>query len=227
VTNLLYLIRLQEKLPSEAEKYVELAQHELARVSEIAQQTLRFYRQSTLPVTTNICELLDSVLTLHQGRVNSLQIKVRKFYDSNVDVFCFAGEMRQLFANLISNALDAMLPGPGTLTLSVRHSRSWRDPSVEGVRVSVADTGCGMSDEVRARIFEPFFTTKEATGTGLGLWVSAEVIQKHHGEMRIRSRPMSEAHPYRQPGTIFMIFFPRLAVEEALAENYETSSQAV
>lgn len=227
VTNLLYLIRLQEKLPSEAEKYVELAQHELARVSEIAQQTLRFYRQSTLPVTTNICELLDSVLTLHQGRVNSLQIKVRKFYDSNVDVFCFAGEMRQLFANLISNALDAMLPGPGTLTLSVRHSRSWRDPSIEGVRVSVADTGCGMSDEVRARIFEPFFTTKEATGTGLGLWVSAEVIQKHRGEMRIRSRAMDESHPHRQPGTIFMIFFPRSAVEESLAENYEASSHAV
>jgi signal transduction histidine kinase len=227
VTNLLYLIRLQEKLPSEAEKYVELAQHELARVSEIAQQTLRFYRQSTLPVTTNICELLDSVLTLHQGRVNSLQIKVRKFYDSNVDVFCFAGEMRQLFANLISNALDAMLPGPGTLTLSVRHSRSWRDPSIEGVRVSVADTGCGMSEEVRARIFEPFFTTKEATGTGLGLWVSAEVIQKHRGEMRIRSRAMDESHPHRQPGTIFMIFFPRSAVEESLAENYEASSHAV
>jgi signal transduction histidine kinase len=227
ITNLLYLIRLQEKLPSEVEKYVELAQHELARVSEIAQQTLRFYRQSTLPITANISELLDSVLTLHQGRVNSLQIKVRKFYDSDVEVFCFAGEMRQLFANLISNALDAMMPGPGTLTLSVRRSHSWRDPSIKGVRISVADTGCGMPDDVRTRIFEPFFTTKEATGTGLGLWVSAEVIQKHRGEIRIRSRVMNEDHPERQAGTIFMIFFPQAAVEEAISESLETSSQAV
>ncbi|HZU09802.1 MAG TPA: ATP-binding protein [Pseudacidobacterium sp.] len=227
VTNLLYLIRLQEKLPSEVEKYVELAQHELARVSEIAQQTLRFYRQSTLPITANISELLDSVLTLHQGRVNSLQIKVRKFYDSDVEVFCFAGEMRQLFANLISNALDAMMPGPGTLTLSVRRSHSWRDPSIRGVRISVADTGCGMPDDVRTRIFEPFFTTKEATGTGLGLWVSAEVIQKHRGEIRIRSRVMNDNHPGRQPGTIFMIFFPQSAVEEAISESLETSSQTV
>lgn len=227
VTNLLYLIRLQEKLPTDVEKYVELAQHELARVSEITQQTLRFYRQSTLPITANISELLDSVLTLHQGRVNTLQVRVRKFYDTDVEVFCFAGEMRQLFANLISNALDAMMPGPGTLTLSVRRSHSWRDPSIRGVRISVADTGCGMAEDVRRRIFEPFFTTKEATGTGLGLWVSAEVIQKHHGEIRIRSSVLDDEHPGRQPGTIFMIFFPLLAVDEEPAENYAARSQTV
>jgi len=225
VTNLLYLIRLQEELPSEIERYVDLAQHELARVSEITQQTLRFYRQSTLPVTANICELLESVLTLHQGRVNSLHVEVRRFYDSQVEIFCFAGELRQLFANLISNALDAMMPGPGMLTLSVRQSRSWRNPSVEGVRISVADTGCGMSDEVRARIFEPFFTTKDATGTGLGLWVSAEVIRKHRGEVRIRSRAADMCHPQRKPGTVFMIFFPQSAVEGHLSENYANSSQ--
>jgi signal transduction histidine kinase len=188
---------------------------------------LRFYRQSTLPITANISELLDSVLTLHQGRVNTLQVRVRKFYDTDVEVFCFAGEMRQLFANLISNALDAMMPGPGTLTLSVRRSHSWRDPSIRGVRISVADTGCGMAEDVRRRIFEPFFTTKEATGTGLGLWVSAEVIQKHHGEIRIRSRVLDDEHPGRQPGTIFMIFFPLLAVDEEPAENYAARSQTV
>ena len=113
VTNLLYLIRLQDSLSPETKHYVDLAQHEVARVSEIAQQTLRFYRQSTLPITAKVSELLDSVLTLHQGRVNSLQVEVQRFYEPDVELFCFAGELRQLFANLIGNALDAMMPGPG------------------------------------------------------------------------------------------------------------------
>jgi len=226
VTNLLYLIRMQNSLTAETTQYVELAQHEVARVSEIAQQTLRFYRQSTLPITANIGELLDSVLTLHQGRVNSLQVEVKRCYRSEVELFCFAGELRQLFANLIGNALDAIMPGPGKLILSVRQSHSWKDPSVEGVRISVADTGCGMSEEVRSRIFEPFFTTKEATGTGLGLWVSAEVISKHHGDIRIRSRAAAEdgSRPVAT-GTVFMIFFPAERAEQTQVERAQTSFQ--
>jgi PAS domain S-box-containing protein len=230
VTNLLYLIRLQESLSSETKEYVELAQHEVARVSEITQQTLRFYRQSTLPVTANVSELLDSVLALHQGRVNSLQVEVRRCYQPDIELFCFAGELRQLFANLIGNGLDAMMPGPGRLTLSIRHSRSWRDPAVEGVRISVFDTGIGMTDEVRSRIFEPFFTTKEATGTGLGLWVSAEIIRKHHGRVRIRSRAAEVDAKHDGPsrrGTAFMIFFPSVRGEEAPAESLQTTSQTV
>ncbi len=233
VTNLLYLIRLQDSLGPETRQYVELAQHEVARVSEITQQTLRFYRQSTLPITANVSELLDSVLTLHQGRVTTLQVEVQRLYQPDVELFCFAGELRQLFANLIGNALDAMTPGPGRLVLSVRRSRSWRDSSVEGVRISVFDTGCGMSDEVLSRIFEPFFTTKEATGTGLGLWVSAEIIRKHHGTIRIRSRAHADTNHAgtSSHGTGFMIFFPLVRSEEAVAEspqsNPQTTSQAV
>jgi signal transduction histidine kinase len=231
VTNLLYLIRLQNSLPAETRQYVELAQHEVARVSEIAQQTLRFYRQSTLPITANISELIDSVLTLHQGRVVSLQVEVERLYQPDVELFCFAGELRQLFANLIGNALDAMTPGPGRLVLSVRRSRSWRDPAIEGVRISVFDTGCGMSDEVRSRIFEPFFTTKEATGTGLGLWVSAEVIRKHHGVVRIRSRAEEDGTANHTNsschGTGFMIFFPSVRAEQTPAESLQASSQMV
>ncbi|WP_158749248.1 PAS domain-containing sensor histidine kinase [Acidobacterium sp. S8] len=210
VTNLLYLIKLQEALTSETKKYVELAQHELARVSEITQQTLRFYRQSTLPITANIPELLDSVLTLHQGRVNTLQVDVQRQYETDAELFCFAGELRQLFANLIGNALDAMAPGPGKLVLRIRRSRSWDDSEVEGIRFSVMDTGCGMPLEVSQRIFEPFFTTKEATGTGLGLWVSAEIISKHGGTVRIRSRVADHQQDdgAHRSGSVFMIFFP-------------------
>lgn len=217
VTNLLYLIRMQDSLAPEVLEYVHLAQHEVARVSEIAQQTLRFYRQSTLPIVSKIGELADSVLALHQGRVISLQVEVDRRYREDVKLFCFAGELRQLYANLIGNALDAMMPRGGRLVLSVRRSHSWKDPEIEGVRISVADTGCGMTQEIRDHIFEPFFTTKEATGTGLGLWVSAEVIQKHRGIVRIRSRAASDENT--RTGTVFMIFFPSERVEDVSAED--------
>ena len=210
ITNLLYLLRGHPSLDTEAVAFTELAQHEVARVSEITQQTLRFYRQSTLPVTASIAELLDSVLTLHQGRVVSLQVDVVRKYRGVVELFCFAGELRQLFANLIGNALDAMMPHGGRLMIAVRPSQSWSEDgigsAVKGVRITVADTGCGMEGEVQQRIFEPFFTTKEATGTGLGLWVSAEIIRKHHASIKIRSRTAKADG--QTAGTVFMLFFP-------------------
>jgi PAS domain S-box-containing protein len=205
VTNLLYLIR-QSRLDAESAGYADLAAHEVARVSEITQQTLRFYRQSTLPTTSNVPELVDSVLALHQGRMTALQVEVRRRYPQDVQLFCFAGELRQLFANLIGNALDAMTPNGGRLLLRVRYARSVTHPGHTGVRITVADTGCGMSKDIQRHIFEPFFTTKEATGTGLGLWVSAEIVAKHQGTIRMRSRPGAEDG--RAAGTVFSVFFP-------------------
>ncbi|MGB7135272.1 MAG: ATP-binding protein, partial [Acidobacteriaceae bacterium] len=166
VTNLLYLIRQENLTPSTA-RFAEMAQQEVTRVSEITQQTLRFYRQSTLPGVANVGELLDSVLTLHLGRIQSLQVNLRRDYGENLELFCFAGEMRQVFANLIGNALDAMTPDGGRLLVRARRVKQHLTP---GIRVTVADTGCGITTEARRHIFEPFFTTKEATGTGLGLW---------------------------------------------------------
>ena len=204
VTNLLYLIR-QAPLNSESSGYADLATHELARVSEITQQTLRFYRQSTLPVMSNVSELVESVLALHQGRITAMQVEVCRRYAKEVQVYCFAGEIRQLLANLIGNAIDAMTPGGGRLLLRVRYATCPSNPEQKGVRVTVADTGIGMSWDVQQRIFEPFFTTKEATGTGLGLWVSAEIIGKHQGVIKVRSRERVDG---RLSGTVFSVFFP-------------------
>lgn len=205
VTNLLFLIR-QAPLDTESAGYADLAAHEVARISEITQQTLRFYRQSTLPVMSNVCELVDSVLTLHQGRIATLQVEVCFHYAQNVQLFCFAGELRQLFANLVGNALDAMTPGGGRLSLRVRYARSLTRPDEAGVRITVADNGSGMTREVQRHIFEPFFTTKEATGTGLGLWVSEEIIRKHDGSVRVRSRARTENG--NAAGTVFAVYFP-------------------
>jgi PAS domain S-box-containing protein len=204
VTNLLYLIR-QEDLSPETARFAELAQQEVTRVSEITQQTLRFYRQSTLPAVSNVSELLDSVLTLHLGRLQTLQVDLQRDYEADLPLFCFAGELRQLFANLIGNALDAMTPDGGRLIVRAHSSHQ---NGVAGIRVSVADTGCGISEDARRHIFEPFFTTKEATGTGLGLWVSEQIVRKHHGSVRVRSRSTGAT-----TGTVFSIFFPATGVE--------------
>jgi signal transduction histidine kinase len=197
-----------------------MAEHEVRRISEITQQTLRFYRQSTLPARTNLSELLDSVLSLNQGRLRNLGIAVEKGYDSNTSLYCFAGELRQVFANLIGNAIDAM-PAGGRLVLRARRSRDWSDHdglgSRLGVRFQVADTGSGMTPEVRRHIFEPFFTTKEVTGTGLGLWVSSEIVAKHKGSMRVRSHSDKLGG---KSGTIFELFFPD-EVEVAPAPEVE------
>lgn len=204
VTNLLFLLRMHTSLDETAQSYAQMAQHEVARVSEITQQTLRFYRQSTLPVTTNVGELIDSVLKLHQGRLNALNVNVERQYGVEVQLYCFAGELRQVFANLIGNAIDAM-PSGGRLRLRVSQGHSWREPDVEGVRIVVADTGYGMDKGTQKHIFEPFFTTKDVTGTGLGLWISHEIILKHSGKVKVRSRM---ANGETTSGTVFMLFFP-------------------
>lgn len=212
VTNLLYLLEKHPSLDSEARDYAYVAQQEVARVSEMAQRTLRFYRQSTLPVQANVAEILDSVLMVYRGRFTALGTHVDTRFHRDAELFCFAGELRQVFANLIGNALDASSEG-GRLVLCVRRSHC-RLSGRPGVRITVADTGSGMPESVRRRIFEPFFTTKDATGTGLGLWITTEILEKHGATIFVRSRQASAVAPGsgRQSGTVFMLFFPEQGV---------------
>jgi signal transduction histidine kinase len=212
VTNLLYLLETHPSLNETAHAWVQSAQHEIERVSAITQQTLRFYRQSTKPVRASLPELVDSVLTLHRGRINTLQVECLRRYRGG-ELLCLTGELRQLFAILIGNGLDAMSPGGGRLYVRVADTYDVRNQA-RGIRVTVADSGCGMSAEVRRRIFEPFFTTKEATGTGLGLWVGAEIMEKHCVRLNIRSRESGAAS---NGGTVFTLFFPEDGVAQAAA----------
>jgi signal transduction histidine kinase len=214
VTNLLYLLRHHDSLDEQAREYANMAQHEVSRVSQITQQTLRFYKQSTLPVTVSVPEVVDSVLVLYQGKVHAGQIQVEKKYVEPANVYALSGEMRQLLANLVGNALDASANG-GRLILRVRPSRDWKT-GTRGIRLVCADTGSGMDEGVRRRIFEPFFTTKEATGTGLGLWVSAEILAKHQATVRVRSRTADSG---KSSGTVFMVFFPDDGLQAELAKD--------
>jgi PAS domain S-box-containing protein len=218
LTNLLYLLRAHCGLNAPALEYASMAEHEARRISEIAQKTLRFYRQSTLPGRARPAELIDSILDLYKTRMHTLNIALERDLDPDLTVFCFEGEIRQVLANLIGNAIDATSAG-GRIVVRLRASHSWQNDE-PGIRITVADSGVGMTPEVRARIFEPFFTTKEATGTGLGLWVSQEIVSKHRGELRVRSRAGSPGEPCS--GTVFELFLPD---DESLATRTQPAEQ--
>jgi PAS domain S-box-containing protein len=200
VMNLIFLARLTA-VDEETAGYLRSAEEELARVSQIASQALRFHKQQSSAMATDMVELLDSVLTLYRGKLarNKIQVKLEK--EDCPHLVCYSGEIRQLLANLVGNATDAM-PNGGTLRLRVRQVTDWRHEE-SGVRVTISDTGHGMSADVRRRIYEPFFTTKGEIGTGLGLWVSAGIVEKHRGSLHVRSR--SELG---KNGTTFTVILP-------------------
>ena len=204
VTNCLFLIG-SSRLDARAQEYLRMAQQELDRVTHITTQTLRFYRQSTRPVESNVNELLDGVIALYEPRLRSYSIFIDRQYRDVPPVQAYEGEIRQVLANFIGNAIDAMHRDGGRLTL---RSSSGRDPATgtEGIYVTVADTGCGMDAATRARIFEPFFSTKGMTGTGLGLWVSQTILEKHGGRVFVRSHVRHR--PDGPGGTVFRIFLP-------------------
>jgi signal transduction histidine kinase len=201
VTNLLYLIQHGESDHEDMRTYAQLASSELARVSHIVTQTLKFHRQSTHAALCRGSEILESVVALYQSRIVTLRTVIERKYVAHDSMLCFAGDMRQVFANLIGNALDATGDG-GKLWLRTRRAHSPRTGQ-PGVRVTVADNGCGMSAATQRAVFEAFFTTKGMTGTGLGLWVSEEIIRTHRGTIRLRSRDTEG-----RSGTVFAIFFP-------------------
>jgi signal transduction histidine kinase len=204
VANLLYLLQGEMDLSPSALQYVELAQQELRRVALITINTLKFFRQPTGPSRGSLIEVIGSVLTLFQGRLRQSGVRLKTRYRAHQDFTCYPAELRQVFANFIANALDASTSG-GLIYLRVRPTANVSRPE-PGIIVTIADTGTGMSSHTIAHLYDAFFTTKEFTGTGLGLWVSADLIHKHAGRVRVRSHagPPGTAGT----GTVFQITFP-------------------
>ncbi len=220
ITNCLYLIA-KEDLTPDARTYLALAQDELNRVSQITVQTLRFYRGSTHASSTNLHDLIETVLTLLDSRMRRQGITVVREFGQVPEMVVHDGEIRQVLANLVGNAIDAMGQG-GTLTLRTGLSRDWTNGR-EGVRISVGDNGSGMSGETLGRIFDAFFSTKGITGTGLGLWVSREIVSKHEGRLAARSRQRRDGV---DGGTVFSLFLP-FAAEAERARTAEVDAVRV
>jgi PAS domain S-box-containing protein len=202
VTNSLYLALLDDSLKTDTKAYLQTAEQELMRVAQITTQSLRFHRQSKSQAPTDICEIVDSVLALFRQRLASKNIRVNAQCERGSVVTCFADELRQVIANVVGNAMDAM-PNGGSLRIRVRKTGAWAEHRPDGVKLVVADSGHGIPPTVLERIFEPFVSTKEDTGIGLGLWVSHGIVRKHGGTIRVRSK--AAAHP---TGTVFSVFIP-------------------
>ncbi len=201
VTNLLYLARHSETLP-EARPFLETADLELRRVGAITNQTLRFHRQSTRPTAVTFAALTQNIFTGQHSRLQNAAIVIATRDRTNMPVLCFEGEIRQVLTNLIGNAIDSMHGRGGTLSL---RGCTVHDPrtGVPGMRITVADTGTGISDAARQKLFDAFFTTKGIGGTGLGLWISKEILDRHHGRLHLRTSQDPARH-----GTVFTIFLP-------------------
>lgn len=202
VTNLLYLMH-GNLSPEQRKQYLAEAEQELARVTEITKQTLRFYREPSQPTATDVSTVLDSVLRLHGSRLTAAGVKVhREILSETATVLSTPGELRQILANIIGNATDAMRQGG---CLRIRISKQLQRTGC-CVRLTIADNGTGIPPDVLPSIFEPFVTTKGETGTGLGLWVTSEIAKKNGWKIRVRS----SRNPARR-GTVFSLLIPKLA----------------
>jgi signal transduction histidine kinase len=204
VTNLLYLIRTMSP-DGPVKDYAQVAEEELSRVSHVVTHSLRFHRQSTEAKPERISALLDSAVAVYQGRLKQSATELVCDYRDDAPVICWSAELRQVFANLIGNAFDATRGG-GRILLRTRNGRDWKTGS-RGVYVTVADSGHGMSQDTQERLFEAFHSTKGINGTGLGLWISKQILDKHGASVRVKSLPGL--------GTTFHLFFPHQL--EALA----------
>jgi signal transduction histidine kinase len=190
VTNLLYLMRKDHR-----SEYLSAAEEEVARIGHTVKQTLGFYKANPKPVRLNLSGLIDDAVSVFSTKIKAHDLHIERQYGCEREINTFPNELFQVFGNLISNALDAMNPG-GTLflrTIDCRH----------GLRVTIADNGSGIPREHLGKIFQPFFSVNKESGTGLGLWLANQILQKHGGVIRVRSSTVSQRH-----GTVFMIWLP-------------------
>lgn len=202
VTNLLYLMR-NNPSPEDLKQYLDIAEQELARVTEITKQTLRFYREPSQPVETELSAVVQSVLLLYNSRLMGAGVTVqREIRPSSSMVLSSPGELRQVIANLIANAIDAMRLG-GRLRIRIANGPDPARPGCSRIRLTIADTGSGIPGDVLPGIFEPFITTKGETGTGLGLWVTDEIIRKNGWTILVRTST-APGHS----GTVFSVLIP-------------------
>jgi signal transduction histidine kinase len=172
-------------------------------------QTLGFYRESNAPSLVQIGPMLDSAISVLSTRARNKAIRIYKDVREDSEIFAVAGEIRQLIANLLSNSIDAVHL-KGAIRIRVGAIRLCGQFS-SGVRITIADSGPGIPESLRSRLFEPFFTTKKDVGTGLGLWVCSNIVDRHHGSIHVKSSTNPE-----KSWTVFSVFLP---ARQELAAN--------
>ena len=200
LTKLIYLARQDT---AGRDEYLQRAEHEIERLDSIAQQALGFVREASSPERMDAGKILDEVVQLYLRKLQANHITIEKQSGEYLEIVGYPGELRQVFANLLLNAIDSMQSGGGRLRLRVVRAREWSGDRRSGVRVTVADTSNGISAKDLPHIFEPFYTTKRDQGTGLELWLAYGAVQKHAGWMRVATRTTAGTS-----GTVFAVFLP-------------------
>jgi PAS domain S-box-containing protein len=209
LTNLVY-IALRSNNLDEIHRLLAQAESELSRIAHITRQSLGFYRETSIPSHFKPATIVREVTDFYASRASNMGVSFIVNAKTEREVMGSAGELRQILSNLLANSLDACASG-ATIRIEASSAVDPRDLSRHGVRITIADTGFGIPAKHLENIFEPFFTTKKDTGTGLGLWVSRELVEKHGGSLRVRSRtsdPLS--------GTVFSIFLPNQGKPNAI-----------
>jgi PAS domain S-box-containing protein len=199
ITNLLFLIKNEPPGSDQLNTFIDMADHELRRVSHITRQTLGFYRESVGPTRFDLRAVVEDVLTLLNRRSSVKKIDLCRKMDKPGTIIAPQGEIRQIVANLLTNAIDATEAGRVTIKICTTHTG---EAGLNAITLTVADTGQGIPTQNLARLFEPFFTTKKDIGTGLGLWVTRQLVEKNGGTIRVRSREGS--------GTVFRVTLPEI-----------------
>jgi signal transduction histidine kinase len=195
-----YLIEKEGTLKEKGRQYLALAQDEVQRISQILHAAMEL-RDSGVPEKTDVAELLSSVLSFYQSRFESQSISVNTRCRGSAHILCYPHQLRQMCANLLLNAADAM-PSGGRIYARLAPAHEWKDHR-PGLRLTFADTGTGIPAKNMSRIWDPFFTTKGAGGNGIGLSLVKNTVQKHHGVLRVRSSTKAG-----HSGTVFSIFLP-------------------
>jgi PAS domain S-box-containing protein len=212
-TNLVYLAKCRA-VSQDQRDFLAATEEELARISHLTKQTLGFYRETKGAEPIKIRPILDQLISVFAARARNKSVDIRREIRGDPEVYAVGDEIRQLITNLLSNSIDAVTRG-GQIRLRVSPATEWNRKGRSGVRLTVADSGSGIPKAVRSELFEPFFTTKKEVGTGLGLWLSKGIVERHHGSIRVKSRS--------EPGngwTVFSVFLPssvqRFDVREAV-----------
>ncbi|HEY1987233.1 MAG TPA: PAS domain-containing protein [Terracidiphilus sp.] len=207
MTNALFLAMQDGALSETTRTYLKLVDQELARIGQVTRQTLIFHHQSSQPASANVCQIMDSILSVFSPRMKDRSVILKRKYQECGNLFCYGEDVRQAFASILGNAMDAVGMG-GQIRIHMRSARRL-DTGESGVRVVIGDTGTGIPAHLLPRVCEPFVSTKDATGTGLGMWVTKGIMQRHNGRIKIRSRTDARYH-----GTVVSLFFPYAGVEE-------------
>jgi signal transduction histidine kinase len=182
--NLIYLVKNVPGLSPDAGQMLLQAEHELERVAHATRQTLGFYRESNLPEPIDVPALIESVLELYSTKLISKHISIERVFAECVPVQGVRGEVRQVVSNVIANAIDAVAKG-GVIVIGVQSVPGDKDGAAE---IVVADNGPGIAVGDVDKVFEPFFTTKGGTQTGLGLWVTKDIVERHGGTITVSSK---------------------------------------